>query len=264
MTNEQQDLPRGGCDSSKVTLMTDVPPPEPSDFDATTLVRRMGHDFNNLFSIILGGMSLLREEIPESAWNQGSEEIYADIVSATREAAAVIVQLNAWAARQSIEPRNANVNDVATRAADLLRRALPDSVQLELRLESEPVVAWFDQALLLDAILELAANARAAMPNGGTLTVATCRHNPLGISIIDTGSGMDESTLRRCKQPYFTTRDSATHRGLGLSVIDGFMRASDAQLCIDSNPGEGTCISLQLPVAKDLGLDPTPLQRSFD
>ncbi|MFT5446736.1 MAG: signal transduction histidine kinase [Gammaproteobacteria bacterium] len=234
--------------------MTNVPPPGPSDFDATALIPRMGHDFNNLFSIVLGGLSLLREEIPESAWNQDSEEIYADIISATREAAGVIVQLNAWAARQSIERQNTNVNDVAKQAGELLRRALPDSVQLELSLESEPVMAWVDQARLLDAILELAANSRAAMPSGGTLTVATCLNEQFGISITDTGTGMDESTLQRCKQPYFTTRDSAAHRGLGLSVIDGFMRASDARLCVDSTPGEGTCVSLLLPAARTLGL----------
>ena len=235
--------------------MTNASPPNPSDFDATVLVRRMGHDFNNLFSIVLGGLSLLREELPESAWNDESEEIFADIISATREAAGVIVQLNAWAARQSIEPQDTNVNDVVVQGGELLRRALPDAVILELNPDSNPVMVRVDRARLLDSILELAANAHAAMPTGGTLTISTFSGASSGLKITDTGCGMDESTLRQCKQPYFTTRESGTHRGLGLSVIDGFMRASGAQMCLSSTPDEGTSVSLIFPSARGLAAD---------
>ena len=234
--------------------MTDVPPPDPDDFDATILVRRMGHDFNNLFSIILGGLSLLREELPQSAWDGNSEEVYADVMSATREAAGVIVQLTAWAARQSIEPQDTDINDVIAQVGSLLRRALPESVTLKIIPEPTPVMAWVDRARLLDVLLELAANSRAAMTNGGTLRISaqSADSNP-GLIVADNGAGMDEATLRQCKQPYFTTRESGAHRGLGLSVIDGFARASDAQLKLISAPNRGTSVSLQLPPARGIG-----------
>ena len=118
--------------------MTDSSPPEFSDFAASVLVRRMGHDFNNLFSIVLGGLSLLREELPESAWDKESEAIFADVMSATREATAVIGQLTAWAARQSLESQDTNINEVIIEAEGLLRRALPDSIDLQVSPATNP------------------------------------------------------------------------------------------------------------------------------
>ena len=237
----------------EVSNMTDSSPPETSDFDASVLVRRMGHDFNNLFSIVLGGLSLLREELPESAWDENSEEIFTDIMSATREAAGVIGQLTAWAARQSIEPQDTDINEVIVQGAELLRRALPSSVNLQIESEAQPVMAWVDRTRLLDALLELAANARDAMPAGGTLSISARAGEELVLKVTDTGSGMDASTLRQCTEPYFTSRRSETQRGLGLSVIDGFMRASNARLVISSEPDRGTSVSMCLPAARGLG-----------
>ena len=232
--------------------MSNELPPESFDFNATVLVRRMGHDFNNLFSIVLGGLSLLREELPASAWDTDSEEIFADVISATREAASVIAQLTAWAARQSINPQDTDINEVVAQGAELLRRALPHSINLELAPAQGPVVAWVDRARLLDAVLELATNARDAMPNGGTLRITTTSGTKIGLQVTDTGAGMDEQTCRQCTQPYFTTRESATRRGFGLSVIDGFMRASDGRLLIVSEPNKGTSATLGLPAARGL------------
>ena len=233
--------------------MTDSSPPESSDFAASILVRRMGHDFNNLFSIVLGGLSLLREELPESAWDKESEEIFADVMSATREATAVIGQLTAWAARQSLASQDTDINEVISEAEGLLRRALPDSIDLQVSPAADPLVAWTDRTRLLDALLELAANARDAMPAGGTLTISALAGGEPGLQVTDNGSGMDEATLRQCREPYFTSRESSTQRGLGLSVIDGFARASNARLSIASEPGEGTSVSLHLPAARGLG-----------
>jgi signal transduction histidine kinase len=118
---------------------------------------------------------------------------------------------------------------------------------------TNPMMAWIDRTRLLGALLELAANARDAMPSGGTLIISALAGDEPGLQMTDNGSGMDEATLRQCRQPYFTSRESATQRGLGLSVIDGFARASNARLSIASEPGEGTSVSLQLPAARGLG-----------
>ena len=216
----------------------DATPPQtqPDSMSAPLLVRRMGHDFNNLFSIILGGLSLLREEIPASAWGADLDEVYDDVVSATREAADVIAQLTAWAGRQALNPRPTE-------------RALPGAITVSLEAPGPAPIASVDPVRLQHALMELAANARDAMPDGGTLVIAlgTNGGGAPSLTVADDGVGMSAEVLARCTEPYFTTRQDAQHRGTGLSVVDGFARASGGQLRITSAPGTGTRVSLTLP-----------------
>jgi signal transduction histidine kinase len=219
--------------------------PASSEMSAAQLIRHMGHDFNNLFSIILGGLSLLREEIPQSSWHPEAREVYADVVSAAREAADVISQLTAWAARQAIEPENVDLNHVARDLQVVLARDLPAPITLEWRLHDAPVMAWVDRARLHDAILALIANARDAMHGAGVLCIETQAGAQPTLSVRDSGDGMDAPTLARCRDPYFSTRGGGgTRRGLGLSVVDGFVRASGGALRIASAPGAGTTVSI--------------------
>ena len=227
-----------------------IPPqPPPESMSAPLLVRRMGHDFNNLFSIILGGLSLLREEIPASAWGADLDEVYDDVVSATREAADVIAQLTAWAGRQALNPRPTDLEQLARDMAPMLERALPGSITVSLEAPGPAPVASVDPARLQQALMELAANARDAMPDGGTLVIAlgTNGGGAPSLTVADDGVGMSAEVLARCTEPYFTTRPDAQHRGTGLSVVDGFARASGGQLRITSAPGTGTRVSLTLP-----------------
>lgn len=209
------------------------------------LVRRMGHDFNNLLSVILGGLSLLREEVPGEAWSPEARETYEDVVSAAREAADVIARLTAWAGRQAVEPVCADLNAVAREIEPLLARALPAEVRVELTLTDSPVIAWVDRSQLQTVLIELAANARDAMGGCGELRIETCDGVAPEIRVTDGGEGMDAATLAACRDPYFTTRDRAVHRGLGLSVVEGFARASGAELDIESRPGQGTVARLR-------------------
>lgn len=221
--------------------------PARDEVSAAQLIRHMGHDFNNLFSIILGGLSLLREEIPPEHWPGEAREVYDDVVSATREAADVISQLTAWAARQAIEPENVDLNGVALEIEPLLVRGLAPAITLELRLAEAPVMAWVDRARLRDAILALIANARDAMTGTGTLCLETSVSAGPTLSVRDSGEGMDEPTLTRCRDPYFTTRRCGARRGLGLSVVDGFVRAGGGALTISSAPDAGTTVSMRFP-----------------
>jgi signal transduction histidine kinase len=220
---------------------------EPDSVSPTALVRQLGHDFNNLFSIVLGGLSLLREELPDSAWNAETRDVYDDIVSATREAADVIVQLTAWAGRQALEPEDTDLNDLIGDLVPLLERALPDGVTLETELGSGPVLAVVDRFRLQHAVTELVANARDAMAEGGQLRIITSREPGPTVQVVDTGEGMDEQVLARCTSPYFSTRRNDSRRGMGLSVVDGFARASHGKLSIDTRPGHGTRVRLELP-----------------
>jgi signal transduction histidine kinase len=222
-------------------------PPAGETLSAEQLIRHMGHDFNNLFSIILGGLSLLREEIPQDSWHPEAREVYGDVVSATREAAEVIAQLTAWTARQAIEPENADLNEVARELQRVLAPSLPAGVRLELQLHDAPVMAWVDRGRLHDAALALVANACDAMDDAGTLCIETAAADGPALTVCDGGRGMDATTLARCRDPYFSGHGGVAHRGLGLSVVDGFVRASDGTLRIASAPGSGTRISLAFP-----------------
>lgn len=230
-----------------------APPPASDEMRAAQLVRHMGHDFNNLFSIILGGLSLLREEIPHASWHAEARAVYGDVVSATREAADVIAQLTAWAGRQAIEPENADLNHVARELQTSLARALPAAITLQLRLDDAPVMAWVDRARLHDAVLALIANARDAMHDAGVLCIETSAAAQPTLTVRDSGEGMGAPTLAQCRDPYFSTRDGGTRRGLGLSVVDGFLRASNGTLQIASAPGAGTTVSLAFPPARGGG-----------
>lgn len=228
-------------------------PPAGEALSAEQLIRHMGHDFNNLFSIILGGLSLLREEIPQDSWHPEAREVYDDMVSATREAAEVISQLTAWAARQAIEPENVDLNQVAHELQRVLARSLPAGVRLELHLHEVPVMAWVDRARLHDALLALVANALDAMHGAGTLCIETTAAAGATIAVCDSGQGMDAATLSRCRDPYFSSHSGVAHRGLGLSVVDGYMRASDGTLLIASKLGAGTRVSMAFPPARVTG-----------
>ena len=221
----------------------------PDGLSATLLVRRMGHDFNHLFSVILGGLGLLREELPASAWNAELDEVYEDITSAAREAADVMAQLTAWAGRQALAPRDTDLGRFVRELAPLLRRALPETITLSVPDPREPVIALVDPARLQGAVMELAANARDALAGGGTLVLAASLHEETGpcITVSDDGEGMTPAVRARCTEPYFTTCTDGTRRGTGLSVVDGFARASGGRLLIASAPGEGTRIALHLP-----------------
>jgi len=214
---------------------------------APLLVRRMGHDFNNLFSIILGGLGLLREELPASAWNTDTDEVYDDVVSAAREAADVIAQLTTWAGRQAVTPQPTDLERVARDTLGLLERALPTSITL--RCVGEAPTAEVDPARLQHALMELAANARDALPGGGSLTIelGLGKGGRASISVVDDGEGMEREVLAHCTEPYFTTRSDRARRGIGLSVVDGFARASGGRLRVESVPGSGTRVSLELP-----------------
>ena len=219
---------------------------DPGAVDASVLVRRLGHDFNNLFSVVLGGLTLLREELPGSAWTTDTQEVYDDIVSATREAADVVAQLTAWAGRQALSPESTDLNAMARELVPLLERALPDGIEVVLDLHASPVMANVDRGRLQHAITELVANARDAMDGGGRLTITTEPEPWPTIHVADTGDGMDPLVLAQCTAPYFSTRSNGTRRGMGLSVVEGFARASDGGLLLASEPGRGTRISIRL------------------
>ncbi len=221
----------------------------PPEFPVERLIEHIGHDFNNLFSIIIGGLSLLRDEIPADAWNNDLQITYEDILSATRDGTELIEKLNTWAGRQLLVPALTDVNRLLLDLKPVLEYSLGRNLRLVLDLHPEPLPALVDTGALHQCLGHLLSNAREAMPNGGILEISSCP-GPC-IEIRDQGEGMSQDTLRQCTQPFFTTRKASGKQGLGLAVVTGFARASGGRLEIHSEINSGTRARLVLTTAEN-------------
>jgi signal transduction histidine kinase len=222
----------------------------------------IAHDFNNLLTIIVGNIELLQRRLPE-----GSDRLLRaaeHAMDATRRAATLTQRLLAFSRRQPLDPKPIDVNKLVAGMSDLLRRTLGEGVVLETVLAGGLWRSQADPNQLENAILNLAVNARDAMPDGGRLTIETANARldeayvqalpepvPPGqyvlVAVSDTGMGMDKATQEKVFEPFFTTKESGKGTGLGLSQVYGFVRQSNGHVRIYSEPGEGTTIKVYLP-----------------
>ncbi len=229
--------------------MTDKIQDLPGEIPAEKLVAHIGHDFNNLFSVIIGGLSLLRDEIPPEAWNEDLQATYEDILSAALDATPLVEQLNTWAGRQLLNPAPTDINQILLDLEPLLKYSLGRNLNLEINLHPHPLPVFVDSDALQQSLVHLLANAREAMPDGGSMEISSVP-GPR-IEIRDWGEGMSAETLHRCTQPFFTTRKAGGKQGLGLAMVAGFAQASGGQLDISSTPGVGTRVCLLLAASEN-------------
>ncbi len=224
----------------------------------------VAHDFNNFLTTILGYSDLLLDEnglIGANAKHVG------EIRSAAKRASALTSQLLAFSRKQSLEPRTVEVNTFINHLERSLLRLLGDNITVECHLHrsSDPAHIRVDAAQLTQIILNLAVNARDAMPSGGRLTIGTAtvridkKTQPTGctdalpdgeyalISITDDGTGMTDEVKARLFEPFFTTKDEGRGSGLGLATSYGIVRQSGGHICVDSHVGKGTMVSIYLP-----------------
>jgi PAS domain S-box-containing protein len=222
----------------------------------------IAHDFNNLLTGILGGMDIVRRRIAAGRMDDIDRFLDAASTSANR-AAALIHRLLAFSRRQSLDQQPIDVNQLASSMKELFSRTLGEDVTLDLQLAPDLRIADADPNQLESALLNLAINARDAMPGGGRLTVSTrnTRFSPaevrgidglepgeyVRIDVSDTGSGMPPDVMSRAFDPFFTTKPIGQGTGLGLSMIYGFAKQSRGHVGIESVEGRGTTVSLFLP-----------------
>ena len=220
----------------------------------------IAHDFNNLLTGIVGSLDLLRMRIARGRTDDLDRYIKNAMTSAQR-AASLTHRLLAFARRQPLDPRPTDVNLLIAGMEDLLRRTIHEAIALAIDPTPDVWATLCDPHQLENAILNLAINARDAMPNGGTLTIATANsvaaegvsadggtvHDYVLIRVIDTGSGMAPDVMARAFDPFFTTKPIGQGTGLGLSMIYGFARQSEGQATIESEVGRGTTVNLYLP-----------------
>jgi PAS domain S-box-containing protein len=221
----------------------------------------VAHDFNNLLQIVSGNIGLIQRSIPEG---DARLRRAADNAARGAERAAVLTQrLLAFSRRQPLAPKPVDPNRLVTGMSELLHRTLGETVEVETVLAAGLWPVEVDANQLENAILNLAVNARDAMPEGGKLTIETANtHLDRGyvaqnaevipgqyvaICVSDTGSGMDQDTVARAFEPFFTTKEVGKGTGLGLSQVYGFVKQSGGHLKIYSEPGDGTCVKIYLP-----------------
>ncbi|WP_187193602.1 MULTISPECIES: PAS domain S-box protein [unclassified Methylobacterium] len=222
----------------------------------------IAHDFNNLLTGIVGSLDLMQTRIQQGRTDAIERYARAALSSANR-AAALTHRLLAFARRQPLEPRPTAANPLVTGMEDLLRRTLGERIHLELVTAGGLWLTLCDPHQLENALLNLAINARDAMPEGGRLVIETAnahldhaytrRHAGVNagayvcLSVSDTGTGMSPEVAARAFDPFFTTKPLGQGTGLGLSMIYGFAKQSEGHVRIYSEPGRGTTVKLYLP-----------------
>lgn len=228
----------------------------------------IAHDFNNLLQAMIGSLdvALLRQEQGESA---AVTELIHDAIESANSAGALTRRLLAFARRQPLLLQAVDVNGLVASMEDMLARTMGEDIAIRFDLGADVAPAHSDPHQLESALLNLALNARDAMPHGGTLTIATGRvcvgasiRQPDGLPpgsyvslrISDTGIGMAADVIARAFDPFFTTKPLGQGTGLGLSMIHGFARQSGGMVRIDSLPGAGSTVELYLPEAERHGV----------
>jgi PAS domain S-box-containing protein len=229
----------------------------------------VAHDFNNLLTVIIGGLdAALRhlDQLPAGPEQARIRRSCAMGQHAARRAATLTTKLLAFSRRQILDPRSIDANALVNGVADLLQRTLGETIAFETVAAAGLWRAFADPGELENVLLNLAVNARDAMPQGGRLTIETCNTSldeeyvatipePVQpgqyvmIAVSDTGQGMDEGTLARVFEPFFTTKEAGKGTGLGLSQVYGFARQSGGHIRIYSELGVGTTVKIYLPRA---------------
>lgn len=227
----------------------------------------VAHDFNNLLTVILGGLDSIKRETDKNSSEidiPRLRRMQALAFQGAERAATLTSRLLAFARRQPLAPKPINLNKLVEGRSDLLQRTLGETIALETVSAAGLWPAHADPAELESALMNLAINARDAMPDGGKLTIETANilldENyvstlvepvPPGqyvmLAVSDTGEGMKKETIDRVFEPFFTTKKAGKGTGLGLSQVYGFVRQSGGHIRLYSEPGEGTAVKLYLP-----------------
>jgi PAS domain S-box-containing protein len=220
----------------------------------------VAHDFNNLLTVIVGNLDNLSQHLPaeQVRWRRWVEQ---SLVAAER-AAGLTQQLLAFSRRQPLRPKPVDVTQLIDGWSDLIRRTLPETITLRRIEDADVGTAQVDANQLESALLNLALNARDAMPSGGTLTIETMSTLVQGtdarlmeldpgdyivVCMTDTGVGMTQEVLDRAFEPFFTTKPLGQGTGLGLSQVFGFVKQSGGHIKLYSQPGHGTTVKIYLP-----------------
>ena len=236
----------------------------------------IAHDFNNLLTIVIGNLQLIEGAVGN---DDKTAKRIAEAISAATKGSQLTRQLLAFARRQSLVPQQLGIHGLLVGMMDILEHSIGERIELKLDMMQGAPVILADATQLETSILNLAINARDAMPDGGLLTVETAsvhldadyaaQHQEVTpgdyimIAVSDTGTGIPKDILDQVFQPFFTTKEVGKGTGLGLSMVFGFIKQSGGHARIYSEDGHGTSVKMYLPVVKQLtGTPPAPEEKS--
>ena len=224
----------------------------------------LAHDFNNLLSVVLGNLDLVAEKLeayPDALFD--CKRLLDSATGAAERGASLTQRLLAFSRKQALEPTILDLNKVIGQVDDLIRHALDESIETEIIRSAGLWLCEVDKSQVENVLMNLAINARDAMPEGGQLTIETGNvvlddEYVLGrdelisgqyvmLAVTDTGCGMSEEVARQAVEPFYTTKDVGRGSGLGLSMVYGFVKQSGGHLSIYGEVGEGTTIKVYLP-----------------
>ena len=219
----------------------------------------LAHDFNNLLTVVIGNLLPLKDS---GRMGERDLELLEPAIEAARRGAGLIRRLLTFSRKEPLEPVSADIARLTDGLVGLLKSSLPENLEIVSSLGTEPLFAFVDPLGLENALLNLAFNARDAMPEGGRLSISAARESVdeasasgldlspgdyVKIRVADSGSGIGPETLRRVFEPFFTTKEQGSGTGLGLSMVYGFAKQSAGVARIASEPGRGTEVCLYLP-----------------
>ncbi|UIJ45997.1 PAS domain-containing protein [Sphingomonas cannabina] len=232
----------------------------------------IAHDFNNMLAVVIGALDMMERRL-----GQGQRDV-GRYVEAARDgasrAAALTQRLLAFSRQSPLAPRVIDINAMIAGMIDMLVRTIGDDIIVETRLAGDLWPATADPSQLENAILNLAVNARDAMPGGGRLTIATANRaldaaaagvapgDYVEIAVADTGTGMSDEIAAKAFDPFFTTKSVGKGTGLGLSQVFGFAHQSDGHVALETAPGAGTTVRLLLPRDSGPATSAGPLRRA--
>jgi nitrogen-specific signal transduction histidine kinase/ActR/RegA family two-component response regulator len=235
----------------------------------------VAHDFNNILTVITGTIEILEEGVTDQPELAAIASMIAD---AAERGAELTRHLLAFSRREPLQPRPTNVNDLILEAGRLLRPTLGENIEIESMLDDNVAPALIDPNQLTTALLNLALNARDAMPDGGKLTFETSDitlddsyadmnddvrpGSYVMIAVSDNGSGIAPELIDKVFEPFFTTKTLGHGTGLGLSMVYGFVKQSEGHIKVYSEPGHGTTIKMYLPrsAAQALAVEAAPIE----
>ncbi len=232
----------------------------------------IAHDFNNLLGVILGQSEILLDRFREEATFHSLEMIK----ESAQRGATLTRQLLAFSRRQVLEPRVLNLNVILGDVEKLLRRVIGEDIELKFQTDAKLGSVEADPGQLEQVIVNLAINARDAMPSGGKLTITTANvkldesyvdrrvvvrpGSYVQLGVTDTGCGMDEQTQSRIFEPFFTTKEVGKGTGLGLATVYGIVKQSGGYIWVYSEPGHGSAFRISLPMVEALAEGPARVQ----
>lgn len=231
----------------------------------------IAHDFNNILTAVIGYASLIQLKLsPEDVFRNGIDQILA----AAERGASLTQGLLAFSRQRVTNPRLADLNEVIRRVEKLLIRLIGEDICLKSDLSPQPLMVMVDSIQIEQVLMNLATNARDAMPGGGVITIATERvslehafvaahgfghpGNYARIGFSDTGEGIDAETAKRIFEPFFSTKEVGKGTGLGLSITYGVIKEHNGIIVCDSKKGAGTTFSMYLPVAREEEIEAEP------